>query len=110
MWFLLLGIAIVWALATPAEADDLSRIEGRQHGRAFWLSTPGWPTPPDEPDSHPKPKFTMTYTDGVAARLHLSGGNSDLFARKLGGWGTPAIVGTMDHGAALVALRWRADD
>jgi hypothetical protein len=98
---------IVLTFATSAAADDLGRLGNRQqHGRAFWLSNQAWPNPQDQAPGQPKPKFTMTYTDGVAERLHLDG-SRDLFAQKLGGEGGPALVGTMDHGAALLALRWR---
>jgi len=101
------AIAMVSALATtPATADDLGRLEGRQHGRAFWLNNQAWPNPQDPSPGQSKPPFTMTYTDGVAARLHL-GSSRDFFAQKLGGVGAPAIVGTVDHGAGMLELRWR---
>jgi hypothetical protein len=98
---------MVWALATSAVADDLGRLEGRQqHGRAFWLNNQAWPNPQDQSPGQTKPPFTMTYTDGVAARLHL-GSSSDFFAEKLGGTGAPALVGTVNHGAGMLELRWR---
>ena len=91
------AIAMVSALATtPATADDLGRLEGRQHGRAFWLNNQAWPNPQDPSHGQSKPPFTMTYTDG-----------RDFFAQKLGGVGAPAIVGTVDHGAGMLELRWR---
>jgi hypothetical protein len=113
MWLLFSVIAILWALATSAAADEMGRPDGR-HGRAFWLNSQAWPNPPNPPDepataSPPKPRFTMTYTDGVASRLHHSEGGG-LFSQKLGGVGAPALVGTVDHGAALLVLRWRSGE
>ena len=99
------AIAMISALTTTAAADDLGRLEGRQHGRAFWLNQ-AWPNPQDPSPGPAKPPFTMTYTDGVAARLHL-GSSRDFFAQKLGGAGAPALVGTVDHGAPSLELRWR---
>ena len=99
------AIAMVSALTTAAAADELGRLEGRQHGRAFWLNQ-AWPNPQDQSQGQTKPPFTMTYTDGVAARLHL-GSSRDFFAQKLGGAGAPALVGTVDHGAPSLELRWR---
>ncbi len=100
------AVGMVWALTTTAAADDLGRFEGRQqHGRAFWLNQ-AWPNPQDQSPGQTKPPFTMTYTDGVAARLHL-GSSRDFFAEKLGGAGAPALVGTVDHGAGMLELRWR---
>jgi hypothetical protein len=101
--------AIVSVLATSAAADDLARLEGRQHGRAFWLNNQPWPNPRDQSPGQAKPPFTMTYTDGVAQRLHL-GSSRDFFAQKLGGVGAPALVGTVDHGAGMLELRWRTGE
>ena len=99
---------MVSALATSAAADDLSRLEGRQHGRAFWLNNQAWPNPPDQVADQTKPKFTMTYTDGVASRFHR--GDGGLFSQKLGGVGAPALVGTVEHGAGMLKLRWRTGE
>jgi hypothetical protein len=105
MWIVVIAIAMVSALTTAASADDLARLEGRQHGRAFWLNQ-AWPNPQDQTAGQPKPAFTMTYMDGVAARFHL-GSSRDFFAQKLGSSGAPALVATVDHGAPSVELRWR---
>jgi hypothetical protein len=102
----LTATAIVSVLSTAAAADDLSRPESRQHGRAFWLNNQAWPDPLDQSAPQAKPKFTMTYTDGVASRFHTDDGGG-LFAQRLGGAGAPALVGTVDHGAAVLQLRWR---
>jgi hypothetical protein len=113
MWFVFAALAILWALTASAAADELGRPEGH-HGRAFWLNSQAWPNPPNPQDdtattSQPKPRFTMTYTDGVASRFHHSDGGG-LFSQKLGGAGAPALVGTVDHGAALLVLRWRSGE
>jgi hypothetical protein len=110
------GLFVVLALlvATPAVAEDFAaHFEGRHQHRAFWLNnTQGWPmTQPDSANNPaPKPKFTKTYIDGVASRFTLgSGGHFDLFERKFAaGYGVPApaIVGTFDHGAAMLEMRW----
>jgi hypothetical protein len=98
--------AMISMLSTVAAADDLTRLENRQHGRAFWLNNQAWPNPQDQPAAQPKPKFTMTYTDGVASRFHTEEG-SGFFAQRLGGAGAPALVGTVSHGAPVLELRWR---
>ena len=110
MWLLFYALAILWAFTTAAIADELGRSDARHGGRAFWLSQ-AWPNPQqDDPAANqPKPRFTMTYTDGIASRFHHSDGGG-LFSQKLGGPGTPALVGTVDHGAALLVLRWRSGD
>jgi hypothetical protein len=106
-------VLLAMLAATPAVADDLtSHFDGRHQHRAFWLNNnQGWPaTQPDSADNAPPPKFTKTYTAGVASRFSLgSGGHFDLFERKFGaGYGipAPALVGTFDHGAAMVEMRW----
>ena len=104
MWFLFAALAILWALTATAAADEIGRSDGH-HGRAFWLNQ-AWPNPQDDTNTAPKPKFTMTYTDGVASRFHGADGGG-LFAQKLGGAGAPALVGTMSHGAPVLELRWR---
>jgi hypothetical protein len=110
------GLIVVLAVlvATPAVADDLtSHFDGRrQQHRAFWLNNQAWPTtqPDTTNDTGPKPKFTKTYVDGVVSRFSFgTGGHFDLFERKFGGsTGIPAptVVGTFDHGAAMVEMRW----
>jgi len=105
-------VALAVLAVTPAVADDFrSQIDGRHQPRAFWLHDQGWPiTRPESSFKAPPPKFTKTYVEGVASRFSLgSGGHFDLFERKLSGaYGipAPAVVGTFDHGAAIVALRW----
>jgi hypothetical protein len=67
-------------------------------------------TQPDSPDSAPPPKFTKTYVDGVVSRFSLgTSEHFDLFERKLGmslGIPAPSVVGTVDHGAAMLEMRW----
>jgi hypothetical protein len=104
MWFILAVLAILWALTATAAADEVGRPDGH-HGRAFWLNQ-AWPNPQDDASSQPKPKFTMTYTDGIASRFHGTDGGG-FFAQKLGGSGAPALVGTVSHGAPVLELRWR---
>ncbi len=109
MWFVFLAVAIVWALTATAAADEPGRSDGR-HERAFWLSSQAWPNPQDDAAGQPKPKFTMTYTEGVASRFHSGDGGGGFFAQKLGGAGAPALVGTMSHGAPVLELRWRTGE
>jgi len=105
-------VALAVLAAMPAVADDLrSQVDRRHQSRAFWMQNEGWPiTRPESSVKMPPQKFTKTYMDGVASRFSLgSGGHFDLFERKLGGaYGipAPAVVGTFDHGVAIVALRW----
>ncbi|MEI9933026.1 MAG: hypothetical protein WDM89_21460 [Rhizomicrobium sp.] len=79
--------------------------------RAFWLNDQAWPiTRPDSGTKPPPPKFTKTYMDGLASRFRVgTSGHFDLFERKVGedfGIPAPALVGTIDHGAAMVEMRW----
>jgi hypothetical protein len=105
-------IALALLVATPALSDDLrSQIDGRHQSRAFWLYNQAWPTTQSEASAKgPRPAFTKTYMDGIAARIHVGpGGRVDLFESKLGsgsGLTSPAVVGSFDHGTALLALRW----
>lgn len=94
--------------AVPAAADEFGR---HRQTRAFWLNEQGWSNPePQSAAKAPKPKYTMTYTQGVAERLGLSGGHAELFERKLGGTSGPALAGTLDDGAAKLVLRWHTDE
>lgn len=109
-------VALAVLAVTPAVADDLrSQMDGRHQSRAFWMHNQVWPITRPEPSlKEPQQQFTKTYLDGVASRFSLgSGGHFDLFERKLGGaYGipAPAVVGTFDHGAAIVALRWHSGE
>ncbi len=111
-------IALVVLWAAPAMADDLrNQIDDRHQHRAFWLNSQAWPaTPPDTAeDNAPKPKFTKTYVDGVVSRFSLGGAGKhfDLFEQKIGkglGIPAPAVVGTFDHGAAMVEIRWNSGE
>ena len=99
-----LAIAVaVFALATPALAEDFGN---RHDSRAFWLKNQSWPNPRAQADSHPAPRWTMTYTEGVAKRFGMGGGHMDLFERKLGGESGPGLVGTVEGGAPTLELRW----
>ncbi len=98
-----IAAAILSATAAPAMADDF----GRHQGRAFWLNDQAWPNPQNPPVRRTAPKFTLTYTDAIAERLGVSGGRMDFFEHRLGSGETgPALVGTVDGGHALLALRW----
>ena len=109
-------VALAVLAVTPAVADDFrSQLDSRHQSRAFWLHDQVWPiTRPESSFKPPPQQFTKTYMDGVASRFSLgSGGHFNLFERKLGGaYGipAPAIVGTLDHGAAMVALHWRSGE
>jgi hypothetical protein len=106
-------VALAVLAATPAVADDLrNQVDGRHQSRAFWMHNQGFPITGPVSSSKPIPQqFTKTYVEGIASRFSLgAGGHFDVFERKLGGaYGlpAPAVVGTFDHGAAMVALRWR---
>jgi hypothetical protein len=113
------GLIVVLAVlvATPAVAEDFANhFDGRHHDqrRAFWLNSPqgAWPmTQPESADNPaPPPKFTKTYVDGVVSRFSLgASAHFDLFEQKLGqdlGIPAPSVVGTFDHGAAMVVMRW----
>lgn len=105
-------VALALLAVTPAVADDFrNQVDGRHQPRAFWMHNQGWPiTGPVSSSKPPQQKFTKTYMEGVASRFSLgAGGHFDVFERKLGGaygFPAPAVVGTFDHGAAIVALRW----
>ena len=105
-------IALALLSATPALCDDLrSQFDGRHQSRAFWLHNQAWPiTRPGTSSKTAAPAFTKTYIDGIASRIHVGpGGRVDLFESKLGsgsGMPSPAFVGSFDHGAAMVGLRW----
>ena len=99
-----LAVALVmFVAAVPAAADDFG---GRHDSRAFWLKNQSWPNPRAQADSHPAPRWTMTYTEGVAKRFGMGGGHMDLFERKLGGESGPGLVGTVEGGAPTLELRW----
>lgn len=99
-----LAVALAMFVATvPAAADDFG---GRHDSRAFWLKNQSWPNPRAQADSHPAPRWTMTYTEGVAKRFGMGGGHMDLFERKLGGESGPGLVGTVEGGAPTLELRW----
>ena len=93
----------VFAMAGPALADDFGT---RHDSRAFWLRNQSWPNPRAQADKRPAPRWTMTYTAGIAKRFGVEGGHADLFQRQLGGEGGPGLVGTVDNGAAKLELRW----
>lgn len=93
--------------ASSALADGFGR---HREIRAFWLNEQTLRQQQGADDQAPKPKFTMTYTEGVAERLGLSGGHADLFERKLGGSSGPAFAGTIDDGGAKLVLRWHPDE
>lgn len=109
MRVVLAAIAILIATGAAAQADDLS---GRQHTRAFWLSDQAWPNPTDHPKLIRDPRFGGTYTDNLAARLGVVNGRAEFFDQSLDGSerGGPKLVGSVDHGAAKVVLRWRPDE
>jgi hypothetical protein len=101
-------VALAVLVATPALADDFGALDLRHPDRMNGLGN-RWAMRQRQIDSTPKPKFTMTYTAGIAARFGVGpGGHVDLFERRLGSGGpsAPALVGTFDNGAAMVALRW----
>ena len=104
VWLIALAISLA---AVPAAADGFGR---RQQPRAFWLNEQTLRQQQDSDTQAPKPKFTMTYTEGVAERLGLSDGHADLFERKFGGDTGPALSGTIDDGAAKLVLRWHPDE
>lgn len=98
-------VAAILVIATPALADAFAR---QPKDGAFWLNDQAWPDPQAHPVKPPAPRFTLTYTDGVASRLGVTDGRLDLFERRLNGPGEsgPAFVGAVDHGAAEIRLRW----
>jgi hypothetical protein len=107
---LLLAVLIVPVLSAPVLADDLGRIPGHAGHRAFWLDNQPWPNPQDSAAQRHKVRpFTLTYTDGVAQRLGMGGGGSDLFAHRLDGFGDPQLAGSVDGGPKLM-LRWHPGD
>ncbi|HTT97861.1 MAG TPA: hypothetical protein VMF58_07405 [Rhizomicrobium sp.] len=105
-------VALAVLAVTPAFADDLrNQIDGRHQSRAFWLHDQGWPiTRPDAASKAAAQQFTTTYTAGIASRIKMGpGGRLDLFESRLGGGAEPsgpAVVGTVQNGAAMLALRW----
>ena len=104
-----LAVAAAAVIAsTPVWADSFSP---HSSARAFWLNAP-WPADADRNARPAAPKFTKTYTDGLARRFGVGGGHLDFFERKLGpdGEAGPALVGTVDHGAPSIVLRWHPGD
>jgi hypothetical protein len=102
-------VALAILVATPAFADDFGALDLKHPGRMNFPGSNRWVMRQSQIDSTPKPKFTMTYTAGIASRFGIGpGGHVDLFERRLGSGGpsAPALVGTFDNGAAMVALRW----
>ncbi len=91
----------LFAVAAPALADDFGT---RHDSRAFWLKNQSWPNPREQADNRPAPRWTMTYTEGVAKRFGMGSGN--FFERKLGGESGPGLVGTVEGGAPTLELRW----
>ncbi|MBV8977639.1 MAG: hypothetical protein JO261_00735 [Alphaproteobacteria bacterium] len=101
--------ALAFGAAMPALADDLAQPPLQGHD--LWRSSPLQlsrrlqPTAP-QPPTAPPPRFTMTYTAGVARRLGLDNGNLDMFEHKLGGSGAPGIAAGVQNGTAKIELRW----
>src|ERR1700749_3353240 len=98
-------------MAAPAAADDFGiRLDQRHQHRAFWLSQSWTDARRETMAKAVQPKFTTTYTEGIAQRFGIGpGGHADLFQRNLGlgsGPSAPALVVTIYNGAASVALRW----
>ena len=97
--------AIVWLGAAPVMAADFSQPLNRHQHRDFWLDGSGRPL---EHGSRPRSAFTLTYTDGLAARLGVGGENSDLFSRRLGAAAVaPTLAGTFTGGHPALVLRWQ---
>ena len=90
----------MFAATVPAVADDFGN---RHDSRAFWLKNQNWPNPREQADNHPAPRWTTTYTEGVAKRFGMGGGHMDFFERRLGGEGgpgqSPASEGESGRGA-----------
>jgi hypothetical protein len=97
-------------MSTSAIARGLSPYGDAGHGRAFWLNDQAWRDPKAHPEKPPRPKFPKTYLDGVASRFGPSDGRADLFEHRLGGAWSPALVGAVDNGAAMIRLRWRSPE
>jgi hypothetical protein len=108
---ILAALVIVTAAGSTAFADS---VPGQSSGgRAFWLTDQAWPNPKDDRakparDTH----YALNYTDELASRFGIKNGRAEFFNDKLGDPNEPgpAIMGTVDHGAAKVVLRWHPDE
>ena len=111
------GLIVAMGLlaALPAAADDWSTgLDQRHQHRTFWL-TQSWTEARREMASNTAtPKFTTTYTQGIVQRFGVgANGHVDFFQRNLGSGGdpsAPALVGTVNNGAAMLALRWHTGE
>ncbi len=96
------AILILGATSVAAAAGDL---DGHHHARAFWLDAQPWPNPQPgaASDAQPTdPRFAMTYTDALAARLGVGDGRAQFFSANLDRDDPqgPKLMGTIDSGAA----------
>ncbi len=110
-----LALALVFSAASAAawagDMDRTDRIDGHRHGRAFWLDNQAWPSPAAAKPANPR--FTLTYTDGLAQRFGVGNGHTDLFSSTLDGSdepGVPTLQGTVDGGGPKLVLRWHPDE
>jgi len=85
--------------ATQVMADELGQPS---QGRAFWRSGI---FPQTQTRTIP-PRFTTTYTEGVARKLGLGQEQEGLAEHRLGGPGSPGVAASFEHGAPEIELRW----
>ena len=90
---------VLFVASAPAFADDFSN---HRDSRAFWRKEQPWRLANGEADQV-KPRFTTTYTDGLARRFGMGGDHVELMS---GQGDRPSLVGTVGNGAPSLALRW----